>query len=464
MKSKALENFKGLLGSHELFSFHGPFSPLMTCIPWAHEKESPVYLPMPLLFMNKGRDTKILSDNDNYRGTARETFRQYAEGKISLESLKNVFDKTFNEAKKLHDLVFGSDIKKWDDERLKDAIAGCGGLWHLVARTLYMETFDKEIAESALSGEMLRSLSNVWDDAVSPDFVSFEIRRKQQARDIVQRFGTGPEAARQASFIFLDYFSAKTNEEVMAKLREVDGEDNDAVVAPNSSADISRFSVNERKLCDYIKFVIEKRDLRKDPIAWSQAVIAEVGAEMAARAGLGQDTVPFISSLEYRNGVDWLRENRDLLSSGKNGTVILVKDDGTIEKEYIDPAAIEREIESLTGAVKDVSELRGQGASKGKYRGTVRVVIDPLSPAAADFREGDILVTSMTRPEFVPLMKRSGAVVTNEGGITCHAAIISRELGIPCVIGTKIATKVLKDGDEIEVDAEKGIVRVLKKI
>jgi pyruvate,water dikinase len=69
----------------------------------------------------------------------------------------------------------------------------------------------------------------------------------------------------------------------------------------------------------------------------------------------------------------------------------------------------------------------------------------------------------MTRPEFVPLMKKASAIVTAEGGITCHAAIVSRELGIPCVIGTKNATKVLKTGDEIEVDAEKGIVKILSK-
>ena len=72
---------------------------------------------------------------------------------------------------------------------------------------------------------------------------------------------------------------------------------------------------------------------------------------------------------------------------------------------------------------------------------------------------GDILVAKMTRPDYVPAMRRAAAIVTNEGGMTCHAAIVSRELGIPCIVGTKIATKVLKDGDLVEVDAEKGIVK-----
>jgi len=73
------------------------------------------------------------------------------------------------------------------------------------------------------------------------------------------------------------------------------------------------------------------------------------------------------------------------------------------------------------------------------------------------------LVTSMTRPEFVPAMRKAVAIVTDEGGITSHAAIVSRELGIPCVIGTKSATKVLKDGWIVQVKANHGQIVVLEK-
>lgn len=76
-------------------------------------------------------------------------------------------------------------------------------------------------------------------------------------------------------------------------------------------------------------------------------------------------------------------------------------------------------------------------------------------------RDGDILVSSMTRPEMIMAMKKAAAFVTDEGGITSHAAIIAREMKKPCIIGTKIATQVLKDGDLIEVDADNGIVRKL---
>lgn len=106
---------------------------------------------------------------------------------------------------------------------------------------------------------------------------------------------------------------------------------------------------------------------------------------------------------------------------------------------------------------KETRELKGQIGNKGKIQGIIRVVRS--AEQFNLFQEGEILVTGMTRPEFVPLMRRAAAIVTDEGGITCHAAIVARELKKPCVIGTKIATRVLKDGDMIEVDADKGIVK-----
>jgi pyruvate, water dikinase len=75
--------------------------------------------------------------------------------------------------------------------------------------------------------------------------------------------------------------------------------------------------------------------------------------------------------------------------------------------------------------------------------------------------KGDILMCNATNPDIVIVMERASAFVTDEGGITCHAAIISREMQKPCIIGTKIATKIFKDGDMVEVDANKGIVRKL---
>ena len=108
--------------------------------------------------------------------------------------------------------------------------------------------------------------------------------------------------------------------------------------------------------------------------------------------------------------------------------------------------------------------LKGLGASPGIGAGKVVIIFE--ADEIDKVKEGDILVTTMTNPDMVPAMKRASAIVTDEGGRTCHAAIVSRELGIPAVVGTKEATKVLKDGMLVTVDGTKGVVfeGIVKKL
>ncbi|MDK2789610.1 MAG: pyruvate, water dikinase [Methanothermococcus sp.] len=100
--------------------------------------------------------------------------------------------------------------------------------------------------------------------------------------------------------------------------------------------------------------------------------------------------------------------------------------------------------------------VKGIGASPGVASGKVKIIMD--LEEIGKIEDGDILVTKMTTPDMVPAMKRASAIVTSDGGLTCHAAIISRELGTPCVVGTKNATHVLKDNMIVTVDGEKGVV------
>ncbi len=100
--------------------------------------------------------------------------------------------------------------------------------------------------------------------------------------------------------------------------------------------------------------------------------------------------------------------------------------------------------------------VKGQGASPGVAAGRVIIVRDVKD--AGSVKEGDILVTKMTNPDMVPAMRKVAAIVTDEGGMTCHAAIVSRELGTPAVVGTRTATSVLKQGQLVTVDGEKGFV------
>jgi len=134
--------------------------------------------------------------------------------------------------------------------------------------------------------------------------------------------------------------------------------------------------------------------------------------------------------------------------------------DGKITK-LSGKAAAKKHEEVLGLEIGETRDLQGISAAGGKVVGEAFVAITVNS--AFKIKKGQILVTGMTTPDFVPAMKKAAAIVTDEGGITCHAAIVSRELNLPCVVGTKYATRLIKTGDIIEVKANHGVVIIIKK-
>ncbi len=137
---------------------------------------------------------------------------------------------------------------------------------------------------------------------------------------------------------------------------------------------------------------------------------------------------------------------------GKKTQLITGQQGKRIEKMFV--------VEKDTSLEK-VTELRGDVAYAGIARGKVKLI--NRSRDVVKMQEGDVLVSYSTNPTLMLAIHRASAIVTNTGGVTCHAAIVSRELKKPCIIGTKIATKVLKDGMMVEVDANTGVVRVLEE-
>jgi phosphohistidine swiveling domain-containing protein len=114
-------------------------------------------------------------------------------------------------------------------------------------------------------------------------------------------------------------------------------------------------------------------------------------------------------------------------------------------------------IESPVDEVEVQIEVKGLVASRGKVTGKVHVIDN--AKMIPEFKDGEILVTYMTTIEFTPLFRKAIGVVTDEGGMSCHAAIVSREFKLPCVVGTRTATRMFKTGDTVELDAITGIVR-----
>ncbi|MFA6446150.1 MAG: PEP-utilizing enzyme [Candidatus Paceibacterota bacterium] len=183
-----------------------------------------------------------------------------------------------------------------------------------------------------------------------------------------------------------------------------------------------------------------------------------VFVEISRRLGLSLDQVLFLNEEELEASIrdGYTVISPDILDMRRNDSLYFCKDDNITV--ITDAKELER-FDKFILVKEKITELKGVGVSKGKVSGRVSIILS--NNDFSKFEQGDILVSSATRPDFVPLMKKAAAILTDEGGLLSHAAIVSRELKKPCIVGLKNSTKVLKDGDMVEVDADNGIIKKL---
>ena len=181
--------------------------------------------------------------------------------------------------------------------------------------------------------------------------------------------------------------------------------------------------------------------------------------EIGKRLGLFLKEVKFMTNEEIYNGLANGVLNKEEIKARVNFCVYYTDKNEHLFYSGEEARKIVKYIEP--DEIKEVSEIKGQCGARGYAKGTVRIV--NVVRDMEKMEKGDILVSISTQPDLLPAMKKAAAFVTDQGGVTSHAAIVAREINTPCVIGTKIATKVLHDGQLVEVDADKGIVKIIKK-
>ncbi len=199
------------------------------------------------------------------------------------------------------------------------------------------------------------------------------------------------------------------------------------------------------------------REERKRQTQLSNWVLQQFMNALSQEFGL---SIELLRCLDPRDTTLLLSPNvEERLSHRREHGVLQIYNGDTHTSVTLDyPEAIRAFKEAKAAVFADASrELKGQIAMKGHVTGVVKLVNSTKD--FAKFEAGDILVSAMTRPELMPVIRKAGGIITDEGGITCHAALISRELKIPCVTGTQQATSVLRDGDRVELDADSGVVR-----
>jgi len=241
---------------------------------------------------------------------------------------------------------------------------------------------------------------------------------------------------------------------------------NDLELSKNVNKILKSINASEmlKKQVSLLQDYISLRTYRKNAICQSHHYVLDLINEISKRLLLSFDEVCLLSFDELFEGLKdklskaKLKQISNERSSGfgllmwKNSITTVTQAKGIVKT--MEQYRIIQPMQKMTDVI------RGNSASLGRAIGKVKIVHNTRE--LDKVKSGDILVSKMTTPDFVIAMGRCVGIITDEGGVTCHAAIVSREMGIPCIVGTNVATKQLNDNDLVELNANEGFVRILE--
>ncbi|MDP2649639.1 MAG: PEP-utilizing enzyme [bacterium] len=303
--------------------------------------------------------------------------------------------------------------------------------------------------------EKLKEISNLNHEDIALLVASDKLSFIQEAENYLFETKNIDEFIKK--YYWIDNNYSKTN-----VLSKEDAEKRVAGIKPTKLSAVKSSNINlsteARRLIELLRHFASYQDDRKRNILiylhHLEILLKEIGKRGNISLELMRDTFPheikdILNGKITEEAISKRREKCFVVWKEKSRKPTILMGEETKEWEKL-----------LTPKINKSQIVKGKCASKGKVTGKVRLLLN--ASENDKLKTGEVLVTFMTSPDFMSAIRKSCAIVTNLGGITSHAAIISRELGIPCIVGTKNATEILKTGDMVEVDANKGIVRIIK--
>ncbi len=244
------------------------------------------------------------------------------------------------------------------------------------------------------------------------------------------------------------------------KLKELGG--NEKKIREFANNFSSKYSLipDQKDTIFLIKEYVYIRTYRTDTLSQAFYLFFPVLVMAAELLDLTLDDALYHSETELRKKLRGEGVNVDVAARKEVWAILIIGDEYHIYSGKEEVEKLKKD-QGVSRSIENVSEVKGMAAFKGVVKGKVKIVLDPNDISKVE--KGDVLVAVMTFPSYITAMEKAAAFVTDEGGILCHASIIAREMKKPCVISTKMGTKIFKDGDLVEVDAERGVVTIIER-
>ncbi len=314
----------------------------------------------------------------------------------------------------------------------------------------YFQLHLKEMLVSeGLSVEKAGELIDQYGQAARPNYVKLCAEEYRKARSEEER----EEVRQKYYYLYNDYLGVK----------EVTHKDLQKLVqsTPYVYAEERRtpdITPRAQQLLTFLQVVTTVQDVRKAELLEMVTAAKRFGEEYARRSGVPYEDIEWATWYEIEDNTVDIADLR-----ARHGPFVMYWTLSGFTCVHGEEAKqlIKDTDTYILHTNPDAKEVKGVCASKGKVTG--RAVIVFSSGEFDKVQPGDVLFTMMTRPEYLPVMHCAAAFICDEGGLTSHAAIVAREMKKPCIVGTRVGTRIFKDGDLVEVDAEQGVVRILKQ-
>lgn len=444
-------------------------------------KKTVGYAESPAYFIYKNGWVRIYSYEKVHQKIADYTLNKIEKDKLFVPKVKAAFNQR---AEKL--LAFIDKIKKikWPeirDSRIVEIKEEYIRLYDsLVPYGEPLPYFLKERIQIVLENYLVNEKKipkKEYEILLTPLYQSFLNREQEELLKIYKRHGKNSRQLNRQlenhkakySWILFDYASIAVDKNFFRK-RLSDLIKNQPVhlnyrkLKKQKKSIIEKYKINNRYLhyLNVLEDLFYLMDKKKEILSRAHFAITPLFGEAGRRLGLDLKIIRWHFWKEIKETLLNKRKlDKKIAASRKRFSVVEFRDGrGTAlsKAKSLKLISLIKQDEKLDKKIKLIS---GIAASPGKVKGIIRYL--KSAKENHKIKKGEILLVSNTTPDFMPAIRLAKAIITNEGGITCHAAIVSREFKIPCIVGTEIATKVLKDGDLVEVDAERGVVKILKR-
>ena len=420
-------------------------------------------------------ETDYLSLIPDQQKIGREIIHDYLTDPANIRNLYQEWLVGFEKMLERFETIFDYDFKAFSDEKLlalsedvysfyRDEVSMPGFLDGFM---FYAEKRLNELLMGYCEFNKIKNFTDIFTTLTASTEASF-FNEKESDLSQVKDLNSQKRLLKKYAWIKSSYSGYKpyTKENLEAELKDLKDPalaQNQLIVNKAAKQQLikkSKFSDEILAIVAITDLFIKWQDQRKVYTLTYVTLRSKILHEIARRYKLDIKLLEYALTPELSQLLNG-KLNLDILKGRRNYEFLLIHKNGALQEVITGEAAKSFFAKVQASGQEATAEIYGTTVSKGKASGKVRIVMTAKN--IHEVEEGEILVAPMTRPEHLLGMKKAAAIVTDDGGITCHAAIVSRELGKPCIIGTKIATRVLKDGDVVEVDADNGVVKIIKK-